>query len=246
MHVAFSANRRCVAEAGRDACDGGAHIPFRMRRTVEALDLPQRQRRQDGSRPGAKILGGDVLSGDLPEIRVHIGRGDILLRAVVIDILQELLAGQLLAGLDDLGDAAVLDRERPLLAALADETEADLRSVDRHVAVLERREPVTLVLLGVVIVSNANQRRLQKMHDGRKDFFPQKPAQRHVLANLCPHRRQGIGEADQRARTWCSRARRESADDSGIACGLWHRGRSPECVRRRTGRSTRRPGRRNG
>jgi hypothetical protein len=35
------------------------------------------------------------------------------------------------------------------------------------------------------------------MHDGRKDFFAQKPAQRHVLANLCPHRSQGIGEADQ-------------------------------------------------
>ena len=73
-----------------------------------------------------------------------------LLLAVLVEILEQVLPGQVLAGLDDLGDATVLDLELPRLAALALELEAQLAAVHLDMRVAQRRQAVALVLLGVV------------------------------------------------------------------------------------------------
>ena len=100
-----------------------ANIALGLSGAVEALKLIERHRRENRSRPGAEILGGDVLAGDFPEIVVHVGRCDVLAIAVFVDVLEQFLAGQILARFYDLGDAPVPDPQRPLLAALAGKAE---------------------------------------------------------------------------------------------------------------------------
>ena len=65
----------------------------------------------------------DIVTGDLPQIRVHIARADRSRRAVIVQILEELLAGQILAGLDDAGEPTVVEGDPLALAALGAELE---------------------------------------------------------------------------------------------------------------------------
>src|SRR5262249_43889696 len=63
--------------------------------------------------------------------------------------------------------------------------------------VLQRGETVAVVVPGVVIVANANKRRVQQMHNGGYDLFARQAAQRHMLPHLGPNARERIGEGDQ-------------------------------------------------
>src|SRR5262249_60101112 len=148
VDVAFAANGRGIAETAGHARDRRAQVSLCLRDAGAALELLERERGHDGPRPGPEILGGDVLAGDLLQVGAHVARGDVLQLAVLIEVLEQLLAGQFLAGADDLGDTAIRYGERPLLAALADESEADLRPVDGDVAALQRGQAVAAVLLG--------------------------------------------------------------------------------------------------
>src|SRR5262249_14647384 len=107
MDVALAADRRSVPEAGGYSRKRRAQISFRLSRAAEGLLLLEHQTCQQGAGPGSKILGRNVLAGDFPEIGVYVGRGDVLQIAFFIDILQQLLSGQVLTALDDLGDSAV-------------------------------------------------------------------------------------------------------------------------------------------
>ena len=109
MHVAFAADARRVAEARGDLLDGLADVLLGLGLVVEFLEFRQGERRQHGAGPGAEILGRDLAPGDLLQIGVHVRRGDRMLLAVIVDILEQVLARQVLAGLDDSGDAPVLD-----------------------------------------------------------------------------------------------------------------------------------------
>jgi len=82
-----------------------------LRGAVKAFNFIQRHRRQNSTRPGPKILGGDVLAGDFLEIGVDIARRDILAVARFVDILKQFLPGQLLASFYNLGDAAIPDAQ---------------------------------------------------------------------------------------------------------------------------------------
>src|SRR2546430_11087986 len=77
--------------------------------------------------------------------------------AILVEILNQPLARQILAGLDDLGDATVLDLEPPRLAALALELEAQLSSVHLDVRVAQSCETVAFVLLGIIVVADSDQ-----------------------------------------------------------------------------------------
>lgn len=63
----------------------------------------------------------------------------------VLEVVQQLLPGQLLTRLDDLGNATVLDAQRPLLATLAGDAEANLIPIDSDVASLERCQAIAVV-----------------------------------------------------------------------------------------------------
>ena len=92
----------------------------------------ERQRRGDGAGPGPEVLRGEVVAGDLAQVVVHVVGADVAPRAVLVDVLEQLLAGQLLALPDERGQAAVAHVDLVLLAALAAEAEADLAPRDRR------------------------------------------------------------------------------------------------------------------
>ena len=64
---------------------------------------------EDGAGPGAEVLGGEVGVGwgDGVEVVVDVGGGDGVGVAVVVEVVEELVAGGVVAGFDDAGEAAV-------------------------------------------------------------------------------------------------------------------------------------------
>src|SRR5207237_142498 len=70
-------------------------------------------RREQRASPGAEVLRGERLARDLSEIRVHVGRSDRLALAVFVDVLKELLAGQLAAGARANPGQRLHEREQP-------------------------------------------------------------------------------------------------------------------------------------
>jgi hypothetical protein len=127
---------------------------------------------EHGSGPGAEILGGDVISADLLQIRIDVGRGDGLFRAGLVDVLEQVLPGQFLALAHDLGDAPVLDLQPPRLAALALEVEFERGAVDLDMAVAQGRQAEALVLFDVVLVADPDQCGFEKDAPRAPALFP--------------------------------------------------------------------------
>ena len=65
---------------------------------------------------------------------------------MLVEILEQLLAGQFLRLPDDAHDAAVDEVELPLLAGFALEGEADAAAFDRDMPLAQRGQPETLVV----------------------------------------------------------------------------------------------------
>jgi hypothetical protein len=64
------------------------------------------------------------------------------------------------------------------------------------VTVLQGREAVAVVLLCIVIISDADQLGLQKMDHGRQHLFARQSAQGHVLPDLLSDGGQCLGEGN--------------------------------------------------
>src|SRR4051794_27150516 len=106
----------------------------------------QRHRSQDRPVPSAEILGRDVLSADLLEICINVEGGYVPRLPAIVDILKQLLSGELLALTYPPCDAPIPNAQPPYLAALALEVETQFRPIHFDVTVLERGEAVALVL----------------------------------------------------------------------------------------------------
>ena len=124
MNVALAADRRRVSERSATA-QWPARRSSWPAPANQSLELLECQGRQDGSGPGPEILGGEVGARDLAEIVVDVRGVDVLYAAFLVDVLEELLAGQLLAALDNPGEATVSDVDLVVNAALAAEFELD-------------------------------------------------------------------------------------------------------------------------
>src|SRR5215831_19471458 len=107
MYVALPADCRRIAERCGYFFDCAAKIALRLSGTVEALKFTEGHCRQNCPGPGAEILRRNVLASNFFEIVIHVGRCDVLAIALFIDVLEQLLPGQLLTSLDDLRDAPV-------------------------------------------------------------------------------------------------------------------------------------------
>src|SRR5687767_12884850 len=151
MNVAFAADRWRVAQTGGNALNGVANVALGAGLAVELLEFLQRHGGQNGAVPRPKILCRDVGATDFSQIGIHVCGGHITRLAAVINILEQLLPGQVLAGADHLGDTPVANRELPDLAALALEVEAQGCAVDLDMPVLERGEAIALVAARVLV-----------------------------------------------------------------------------------------------
>ncbi len=93
--------------------------------------------RQQGAGPGAEVLGGEIIRGDLAEVLVDVARVDRLGLPGLVDELKQVLARQIPTAFHQAGDPPVGEGDLVILAALAAEAEANLRAIDPDVAILQ-------------------------------------------------------------------------------------------------------------
>src|SRR5438105_15556486 len=105
-----------MSELARDAVDGRHNISLRLALRIEAGGLAQRACGEDGSGPGAEILGREVFAGDFAEVLVHVVRGDSAALPVGADVLKALLARELRAAFDHCRHATIGDPRGDLAA----------------------------------------------------------------------------------------------------------------------------------
>jgi len=86
MDVALAADGRRIAEHLGDRLDGLQDVLLGFRLGVEDLELLQGQGCEVGRRPGAKILCGHRLAGDLLQVVVDLVRSDAMRLSIFIDI----------------------------------------------------------------------------------------------------------------------------------------------------------------
>src|SRR6266540_7194858 len=111
VDVVFAAHGARVAEALRHRVDRPDHVALGF---APALRRPQPEKlpgREHRARPGPEVLRREIAPGDLAKIGVHVVRGNRLALAGGVEVLEQLLPGEVLALLDDPGEAAVGDRD---------------------------------------------------------------------------------------------------------------------------------------
>src|SRR5262249_60200182 len=92
MNIAASADCRSVAEMLRHPFDGTNDRALARCIVVDMLELAQGERRKVSPGPGSKILRSDFLSRDFVEIRIHLGRGNAVTLATIVEKLKDLIA----------------------------------------------------------------------------------------------------------------------------------------------------------
>ena len=162
-----------VAPAG----DGGrvpepfGGLPHRLHdgalgRTTVGLERPQRPVREHRARPGAEVLGREVVPADLAEVGVDVLGADVADLAGVVDVLEQVLTGKVLAARDDPAQPPVRHLDTVPLSGLADEAEPQRRAIDLRVAIAERGQAERLVEPGVLLVADPDERDLQQPDHG--------------------------------------------------------------------------------
>ncbi len=137
MDVAASGDGRRVAERPRGLPDGLHDVPLRIAIGLAGLEGSEGAVGQHRPGPGPEVLGRHVLARDLPQVRVDVLRAHVAHRSRLVQVLEQLLARQVLAPADDPRQAPVTDGDLVLDAALAPEPEAHPGRGDRRVAVAQ-------------------------------------------------------------------------------------------------------------
>ncbi len=103
MHITLAADGRSIPELFGDRLDGLHNIFLRLRLGLECIAFLQRDACQNCSGPGTKIFSGKLLAADFAEIVIDIRRVDGMGLPIVADILEQFIAGQVLASPDNFG-----------------------------------------------------------------------------------------------------------------------------------------------
>jgi len=175
MHVILAAGGGAVPQAQRHLLDRGDHCRLRVLRRLRGPCRSQQRRRLHRARPGAEVLGREVLPHGLAHVGVHVPRADGFRGPFLVVVLEQLVAGDIAALTDDAGQARVLHLDRVGDPALPLEAEVEALPDDFYVLVAHGSEPVRLVLLHVGRVPDADERRLQQAHHRGQHLLPGEP-----------------------------------------------------------------------
>ena len=99
---------------------------------------------------------------------------------MVVDVPEQVLAGKLLARVQDAREERVAQPHVLLLARLGAELELHRVAVEVHVFVVQRRDPVRLVLPLVLLVPDADQRLVHEPDRGREHLVTRQAIEREV------------------------------------------------------------------
>src|ERR1051325_4567684 len=140
MEIAAPANRRGVTEVLRHLLDSSQDGFFSLRLGVEKLELPQCFGRELCPGPCSETLGCDLLAGDLAQIVICLGRADGVPIPLVIEVLEQLISGQISAILDNARETPVIDVGLVVLVVFSTKTDVDAAALDRHMSVSQGRQ----------------------------------------------------------------------------------------------------------
>src|SRR5687768_13615067 len=107
MDIAAPRDGRRVAQLLGGLPDGLHHVPLGAAIAIARLQRPERAIGQDRTRPGPEILGRERRARRIADVGVDVLRSDVADLTRVVDVLEELLARQLLAAPDDRREPAV-------------------------------------------------------------------------------------------------------------------------------------------
>src|SRR5438105_6186276 len=109
MDIAAPANRRGVAKMLSHPLDSAQNGLFALRLGVEKLELLQGFGGEFCPGPCSEILGRDFFASDLAQIVIYLRRPDGVSIAIVIEVLEQLIPGQISAVLDNTRETPVID-----------------------------------------------------------------------------------------------------------------------------------------
>ena len=225
VDVVLAADRPGIAQALR-------HDVHRLDDVAPGLSLARRRAqcpeclgRQHRPGPGPEVLRGDGLPIALAQVLVDVPRIHRAALAVVVEILEELLAGQGLAVLDDPGQPLVGQDHVVPDPALAPELEAHLAAVHLHVTLAERGQAVGAVLARVFVVADPDVGLFQQAHHERQDPLPPVPVLAQVPLDLLAQLGQELAEFEDPLELGFVPDGAVLRSDIGTACGPSHRAR---------------------
>ena len=174
MDVALAADGGCVAETLGNVLDRLDDVSLRLGLGGEGLELLQHGVGENCACPGAEVFGGEAGvnggRGDLTQVIVDVGGINGVALAFMVEILEELVAGDIKTAANDGGEAAVAEVNRVFDAALAFEAEVERGALDGDVAVAHGGEAVGVVGAGVLFIADADEGGLHEADDGGEDF----------------------------------------------------------------------------
>src|SRR5436190_14665031 len=104
VDVRLAADRFGVAERSGDGLDRSEHVALALCERAEFRVLLERSQREQGTRPGAKILRREIAAADLAQIVVDVGRADALGLACVVEVREQFLPRKIAAAAHDRGE----------------------------------------------------------------------------------------------------------------------------------------------
>src|SRR2546428_6513728 len=184
MHVALAAYRPSITELLGNSFNSPHDVAFGLSFRVELLYLSKRHGGKHGPCPSPEILCGKIHLSYLAQVFIDVVGVNASLRAIVIDVLEKLLPRQILAALDDLCESPIVKVEREFDAAFAAKCELNFRSLNFDMLVAHGGQSKRTILLGVFFIADSDQRRFEKLHNGRNDFCARQARAREVLLDL--------------------------------------------------------------
>src|SRR5437867_3931515 len=101
MDVALAADRRCVAKMARHLFYRLDQVMLCLGSRAERCELLEGDGCEHGAGPCPKVLCGEISATNGAQVVVDVGRIDSAAPAILIYVLKELVAGDVLALLDD-------------------------------------------------------------------------------------------------------------------------------------------------
>ncbi len=144
--------------------------------------------------PGPEILGGKVLSHRLAQVFVHVARTDSMEFAILVDVLEQVLAGQVLHLAHHPREAAVGQRDLAQLAALALVAQPQGLAGQLGMALAQGCSPEALVFLRVPLVPDAYGAQIEQADDARHRTLARELVPAQILLDPLAHQRQQLAE----------------------------------------------------
>ncbi|KDS78488.1 hypothetical protein KM22_02772 [Bordetella bronchiseptica KM22] len=198
LDVAGAAHRGRVGQAGGHQLDDLDHGRA-ARRGVRGRPAHQQRKRQRRGGPGPVMLGGEIAAAGLAQIGVDQFRVHRARLAVLVQVMEQLLPGQVQAALDHARDAAVAYGDIVRHAALAGEAQAQPAALQPGMAARDGGQAERAVLARVRAAADPRQRGFEQAHHRGGDLVRRQAAAGQVARHAAPDARQGAAELAQLA-----------------------------------------------